>query len=183
MTLERVVIVGGGVAGLTLALALKQAGVDAEVHEKYDHLQGRTTGFTIWSYAIQQLVSIGMEEEALDRIGSEIEVTEVRLQDGTLIGEMPVGEASRDLGAPSYDLGRRDLQEQLIAAIGADSVHMGSECVGVEQGDGPATILLADGDPPPATSSSPRTGSTPSCATRWRESRGFATPGSEVGAG
>jgi 2-polyprenyl-6-methoxyphenol hydroxylase-like FAD-dependent oxidoreductase len=146
MTLERVVIVGGGVAGLTLALALKQAGVDVEVHEKYDHLQGRTTGFTIWSYAIQQLVSIGMEEEALDRIGSEIEVTEVRLQDGTLIGEMPVGEASRDLGAPSYDIGRRDLQEQLIAAIGADSVHMRSECVGVEQGDGPATILLADGD-------------------------------------
>src|SRR6266545_4607508 len=141
----RVVIVGGGVAGLTLALALQREGVDIAVHEKFDHLQGRTTGFTIWSYAIQTLISIGLDEQALDRVGSAIEVTEIREQDGTLIGTLPVGEASRELGAPSYDINRRDLQETMVAALGSDAVHMGSECVGVEQDENTATALLAAG--------------------------------------
>jgi FAD-dependent urate hydroxylase len=143
--LERVVVVGGGVAGLTLALALRRGGIDVEVHEKFDHLQGRTTGFTIWSYAIQKLVSIGLDERALAEIGSAIEVTEIRKQDGTLVGSMPVGEASRELGAPSYDISRRDLQERLIGALGDSTVHMGSECVGIEQSGSEATALLAGG--------------------------------------
>ena len=141
----KVVVVGGGVAGLTLALALRRAGVDVEVHEKFDHLQGRTTGFTIWSYAIRKLTSFGLDQAKLDRIGSAIEVTEIRNQDGTLLGSMPLGEASRELGAPSYDINRRDLQATIVDELGTDIVHMGSECVGVEPADDGATVLLAGG--------------------------------------
>jgi FAD-dependent urate hydroxylase len=141
----KVVVVGGGVAGLTLALALRRAGVEVEVHEKFDHLQGRTTGFTVWSYAIQKLTGFGLDRTKLDRIGTAIEVTEIRNQDGTLLGSMPVGEASRELGAPSYDINRRDLQETIVDELGPEIVHMGSEVVGVETGDGAATVLLAGG--------------------------------------
>jgi len=144
--LDRVVIVGGGVAGLTLALALRRAGIGVEVHEKFGHLQGRTTGFTIWSYAIQKLTSFGLDRQKLDRIGTAIEVTELRNEDGTLLGSLPVGDASRELGAPSYDINRRDLQETTIDELGADVVHMGSECVGIELGDDSATVLLAGGE-------------------------------------
>jgi FAD-dependent urate hydroxylase len=145
VTVERVVIVGGGVAGLTLALALRRAGVEVEVHEKFDHLQGRTTGFTVWSYAIQKLVSFGLDQEKLDRIGTAIEVTEIRNEDGTLLGSMPVGEASREHGAPSYDINRRDLQETIVDELGPEIVHLGSEATGVEADGDSATVLLADG--------------------------------------
>jgi FAD-dependent urate hydroxylase len=144
VTVQRVVIVGGGVAGLTLALALRRNGIEVEVHEKFDHLQGRTTGFTVWSYAIQKLTGFGLDRAKLDGIGTAIEVTEIRNQDGTLLGEMPVGAASRELGAPSYDINRRDLQQTIVDELGP-VVHMGSECIGVEQDGESATALLADG--------------------------------------
>jgi 2-polyprenyl-6-methoxyphenol hydroxylase-like FAD-dependent oxidoreductase len=141
--LKRVVVVGGGVGGLTSALGLQRAGVEVEVHERYPHVAARASGFTLWSYAMRELLELGLD--APERIGSPIEVTEVRNQHGRLIEEMPVGEVSRLLGAPSCDVRRPDMQTALIDLLGEDAVRMGSEVVGVEQDDASATVLLADG--------------------------------------
>jgi FAD-dependent urate hydroxylase len=141
--LKRVVVVGAGVGGLTSALALARAGVDVEVHEKFAHIQERATGFTLWSYAIKLLLDLGLDDP--ERIGQPIEFTEIHNQDGRLIEEMPVGEVSRQLGAPSCDVRRPDMQRALIELLGEERVKMGSEVVGVEQRDGGAEVLLADG--------------------------------------
>ena len=69
--LNRVVVVGGGVGGLTSALALARAGVDVEVHEKFAHIQERATGFTLWSFAIRELLELGLDDP--ERIGQPIE--------------------------------------------------------------------------------------------------------------
>ena len=141
--LNRVVVVGGGVGGLTSALALTRAGVDVEVHERFAHIQERATGFTLWSFAIKELIELGLDDP--ERIGQPIEFTEIHNQDGKLIEQMPVGDVSRQLGAPSCDVRRADMQRALIELIGAERVKMGSEVVGVEQRDGRAEVLLTDG--------------------------------------
>lgn len=142
---SRVVVAGGGIGGLTVALALKRGGVEVEVHEKYDHLQSRATGFTIWSYAIRHLLDLGVDPETLARLGSAIEFTDIRSRHGRLIERLPVGEASRRLGAPTYDIQRHGLQEALIEALGPEHVKMGSEVVGIEQDADSATAVLKDG--------------------------------------
>jgi FAD-dependent urate hydroxylase len=141
--LDKVVIVGGGVGGLTAALALKRAGIDVEVHEKYPHPAGRATGFTLWSYAVQHLIDLGIEDPT--RIGSPVEFTEIHNQSGKLIEQLPVGEVSRALGAPSCDVNRRELQIVATELLGDGVVHMGSEAVDVEQDGDTATVVLADG--------------------------------------
>jgi FAD-dependent urate hydroxylase len=141
--LNKVVIVGGGVGGLTTALALHGAGVEVEVHEKYAHPAGRATGFTLWSYAIKHLQDLGLDDPT--RIGSPIEFTEIHNQRGDLIEEMPVGEVSRKLGAPSCDVNRRELQVVATELLGDGVVHMGSECVDVEQDGDTAAAVLAGG--------------------------------------
>ena len=45
--MKKVLIVGGGIAGLVLALSLKKLGISVVVHEKYDHYQNQQTGFLI----------------------------------------------------------------------------------------------------------------------------------------
>jgi 2-polyprenyl-6-methoxyphenol hydroxylase-like FAD-dependent oxidoreductase len=143
--LRKVVVVGGGVGGLTCALALKQAGVEVEVHEKYPDLPRRATGFTLWSYAIRYLERLGLEDPG--RFGSPIEVTEIRNQEGDLIESMPVGEVSRKLGSPSCEVNRRAFQQVAIETLGEGVVRMGSECVGVEdKGEAGAAAVLANGD-------------------------------------
>lgn len=141
--LKRVVIVGGGVGGLTSALGLQRAGIEVEVHEKYPHVASRSSGFTLWSYAVRELLELGLDDP--ERIGSPVEVTEVRNQSGRLIEELPVGEVSRELGAPSCEVRRPDMQRALMELLGDGVVHMGSEVVGVKQDDESATVLLADG--------------------------------------
>jgi 2-polyprenyl-6-methoxyphenol hydroxylase-like FAD-dependent oxidoreductase len=142
---KKVVIAGGGIGGLTAALGLQRGGVEVEVHEKYDHLQSRATGFTIWSYAIRHLLDLGVDGDLLARLGSPIEFTDIRSRHGRLIESLPVGEVSRRLGAPTYDIQRHGLQQALIDALGAERVKMGSEVVGIEQDADSATVLLKDG--------------------------------------
>src|SRR5262245_12358943 len=141
--LGRVVVAGGGVGGLTSALALQRAGVEVEVHEKYPRVAGRATGFTLWSYAIKARLDRGLDDA--ERLGSPIEVTEIRNQAGRLIEPMPVGEVSRKLGAPSCDVRRPDMQRALMALLGDGVVRMGSEVVGIEAMNGGAAVVLADG--------------------------------------
>jgi 2-polyprenyl-6-methoxyphenol hydroxylase-like FAD-dependent oxidoreductase len=140
---ERVVIVGGGVGGLAAAVGLRRAGIEVEVHEKYDHLARRASALTLWSYAIKSLRELGISEP--ERFGAPIDVAEIRERDGTRIEEIPVGAVSRELGAPSYEVDRRLFREACLELLGDGVVRMGSECVGIEQHEREAIALLADG--------------------------------------
>lgn len=126
----RVVIVGGGVGGLTLALALHRAGLSVEVHEQHETFQRRATGFTIWSYAVAHLESLGV---AVEQAGQPIEYTEIRNQSGRLISKMPVGEVSRKLGAASYEMRRASMLEAIADELPDDLLHRGSQCSGVRE--------------------------------------------------
>jgi 2-polyprenyl-6-methoxyphenol hydroxylase-like FAD-dependent oxidoreductase len=141
--LGRVVIVGGGVGGLTLALALHRAGFTAEVYEQHDTFQRRATGFTIWSYAVGRLESLGV---SLEHAGLPVEYTEIRNQSGRLISKMPVGEVSRKLGAASYEMRRSGMLEAIAAELPGDTLQMGSACVGLREHAEQVEVLLEGGE-------------------------------------
>ncbi len=139
--MKKVVIIGGGIGGLTLALALKNQGIAVTVHEKHEQCQSQSTGFLIWSYAIRLLQEIGVPVE---QVGTPLEVLEVHGRVGQLVSEMPIGEISRAHGADSYEINRRRLTELMSDMVG-DDLRRGHECVRAEtQGDS-AVAMFADG--------------------------------------
>ena len=75
----KIVIIGGGIGGLTLALALKKRGISVTVHEKSDHQQNKQTGFLIWSYAIELLQKLDVP---VHQVGTPLEVFEIHGRTG-----------------------------------------------------------------------------------------------------
>ncbi len=139
--MKKVVIIGGGIGGLTLALALKQRGIAVTVHEKHAHYQSQRTGFLIWSYAIRLLQEIGVP---VDQVGTPLEVFEVHGRVGQLVSEMPIGEISRSHGADTYEINRRRLSERMSEMVG-DDLRTGHECVRAETEGDLAVATFADG--------------------------------------
>src|SRR3954453_3719775 len=143
--LDNVQIVGGGVAGLTGGVALRQRGIDVEIHEKFGELQGRATGFSIWAYAVKHLIEFGFDQGRLDAIGREIVESHIVDASDRPLMTLPIQKASQEVGAPSMDVDRRRLQEEMIDLLGSDRYHFNSEVVDVEQDSDSATVVLADG--------------------------------------
>lgn len=145
MLVERVQIAGGGIAGLAAGVALRERGVEVEIHEKFDRLQGRATGFSVWAYAIKRLMEWGFDRATLDTLGREIVESHIVDGDDRPLMTLPVREASAEIGVPSMDVDRRRLQEAMIEAIGAERYLFDSEVEGVEQANGGVRLVLADG--------------------------------------
>ncbi|QNI88793.1 NAD(P)/FAD-dependent oxidoreductase [Synechococcus sp. ROS8604] len=121
----KVLIIGGGIAGLTLALALKKHGIPVTVHERYNHFPNQKTGFLIWSYAIKILQDLGVP---VDGVGTPLEAFRIHGRKGRFVCEMPIGAMSRLQGADSYEINRFRLSELLSRMVGDDLI-LGSECV------------------------------------------------------
>lgn len=138
---QKVAIIGGGVAGLTLALALQRHGIRVSVHEKYDHYQSQSTGFLIWSYAIKILQDLDVP---VQNFGAPLEVFRMHGRKGQPVVDMPIGAVSRRNGAESYEVNRRRLSQTLAAMVGNDLV-LGQECVSVVNHPDHATAHFADG--------------------------------------
>ena len=139
--MKKVLIIGGGVAGLTLALPLKKLGIPVVIHEKYNHNQNQKTGFLIWSYAIKILQDLGVP---VDEVGALLEAFRIHGRKGRFICEMPIGSVSRLHGANSYEINRYRLSELLSKMVG-DDLLLGSECISVSSIEGQAIATFADG--------------------------------------
>ena len=139
--MKKVLIIGGGIAGLTLALSLKKLGIPIVVHEKYNHCQNQKTGFLIWSYAIKILQDLGVP---VDEVGAPLESFQIHGRKGRFVCEMPIGLVSRLHGANSYEINRYRLSELLSRMVGDDLI-LGSECISVSSIEEQAIATFADG--------------------------------------
>ena len=139
--MKKVLIIGGGIAGLTLALSLKKLGIPVVIHEKYNHYQNQKTGFLIWSYAIKILQDLGVP---VDEVGAPLEAFRIHGRKGRFVCEMPIGSVSRLHGANSYEINRYRLSELLSKMVG-DDLLLGSECISVSSIEGQAIATFADG--------------------------------------
>jgi len=64
-----VLIAGGGIAGLSLALTLHQIGVQARVYEAASEIRPLGVGINLQPNAVRELFDLGLGAEVLDRVG------------------------------------------------------------------------------------------------------------------
>jgi 2-polyprenyl-6-methoxyphenol hydroxylase-like FAD-dependent oxidoreductase len=141
-----VVIVGGGIGGLTLALTLHRAGISSRVYESAPQMRAIGVGINILPHAARELIALGLEVE-LARVAVPTQEAVFFNRFGQLIFREPLGRAA-GYDWPQYSIHRVDLMAVLLEAVrkrlGEDRVLAGWKCVGFEQDGDRATARFQD---------------------------------------
>jgi 2-polyprenyl-6-methoxyphenol hydroxylase-like FAD-dependent oxidoreductase len=111
----RVLIAGGGIGGLTAALSLHAAGIEAQVVEAAREIKPLGVGINLLPHAVRELSELGLAD-ALDAIG--IPTAELVYHDrfGNRIWAEPRGVAA-GYRWPQVSIHRGELQNLLLAAV------------------------------------------------------------------
>jgi len=144
-----VAIVGAGIGGLTLALALHRQGIACRVFEAAAELRPLGVGINVLPHATAVLQSLGVLAE-LERVAVVTREAAFFNRFGQLVYQEPLGLRAGH-ATPQLSIHRADLQGVLLAAvrerIGADRVVLGHACVGIETvGDSGVRLRFANAD-------------------------------------
>jgi len=95
----KALIIGGGIGGVSAAIALLRSGIEAVVFEQADALREVGAGLSLWTNAVEALRKLGAEEAVL-ATGSILERFEARTSQGDLLAELPSASWDEDLERP-----------------------------------------------------------------------------------
>jgi salicylate hydroxylase len=143
----RVLIAGGGIGGLTTAIALRHQGIDALVVEQAEVLAEIGAGIQIAANAALVLRELGLEA-SIRAVGVKPQSYDYRdLRTGRMLYQAPLGdEAAGRYGAPMYNVHRADLIRILFDAVPPEAKRLGARCVAVSQDQDGVEIRLQNGE-------------------------------------
>jgi 2-polyprenyl-6-methoxyphenol hydroxylase-like FAD-dependent oxidoreductase len=142
-----VLIIGGGIGGLTLALSLQQAGIACRVFEAAPSIHPLGVGVNLLPHAMRELTELGLQEK-LSAVAVETSELCFYNRFGQFIFKEPRG---RHAGYewPQLSIHRADLHQVLLEAVrerlGYDAVALNMKCASVAQAPGKVAALFENG--------------------------------------
>ncbi|NIZ14592.1 flavin-dependent oxidoreductase [Phaeobacter sp. HF9A] len=146
MTEDKVLIAGGGIGGLTMALTLHQIGVPFVVFESAREMRPLGVGINLQPNAVRELFDLGFTAEMLDEVG-------LPAQEWALVGlngrEVYAEPRGLDAGYnwPQYAVHRGKLHmllyNTLLERAGPDAVQLGAKVTGFSQAEGRVTAQIS----------------------------------------
>jgi salicylate hydroxylase len=144
----RICIIGAGIGGLTLALALQQRGIVADVYEQAAQLTEIGAAIALSANGTRELARL----DCLDALSAvSTEPTELIYRgwvSDQRIAAFPVRENAayrREFGAPYFGIHRADLQKILSSKHGGNRLHLGHRLEKLTEGAGGVTLEFANG--------------------------------------
>jgi 5-methylphenazine-1-carboxylate 1-monooxygenase len=146
-----IAIAGGGIGGLTLALALHQRGIDCTVYEAARDIKPLGVGINLLPHSVKELSELGLRD-AIAATAIETASLTYYNKYGQTIWSEPRGLAA-GYPWPQYSIHRGELHmillEAAIKALGPERVVMGHQLTGFSQESGSRVqasfTRLADG--------------------------------------
>jgi len=143
-----IIIIGGGIAGLTLALAIHDSDAEARVRvfEVAPDIRALGVGINLGPHAIKELAALGLLDE-LVAVSCQPQDYAFFTRHGQLVYREPWGMAAGHQW-PHISILRSELHRVLLDAVqarlGRDSVFLGHRCVGFEQDDNRVDARFVD---------------------------------------
>jgi len=146
VTTPRIAIVGGGIGGLTAAIALGRKGVEVEVLEQAPKLTAVGASLALGPNALRLADALGLLAP-LRELGVLPPAVELRRwDDDRVLLRTELGPAMEDhFGAPQLDFFRPDLHAVLAARIPEGALALGARVARVDQDEAGVEVVLEDG--------------------------------------
>jgi salicylate hydroxylase len=142
----KIAVIGGGLGGLTLAIALLQRGHDVTVYEKSAALGEIGAGISLSPNAVKVMRALDREQRVRRDSFEPEATTQWDWQTGRVLRSTPIRNSYQTrYGAPLYLIHRADLLAALAEAIPERSVALAMDCVAVNQTDESATATFSNG--------------------------------------
>jgi 5-methylphenazine-1-carboxylate 1-monooxygenase len=144
--MDDIIIVGGGICGLGLALSLHQRGIACRVYERAAEITELGVGITLLPHGMREFTALGVGE-ALLRDGIENRVSSFFNRFGQLIYQEPRGKFA-GYSYPEVGIHRGRLQmilyREAVARLGPERIRTNHQCIGVEQDERAAVAQLQE---------------------------------------
>jgi salicylate hydroxylase len=141
----RVAIVGAGIGGLTLAIALREHGIHAEVFEAAPELREVGAAISLAANGSRLLDRLGVIGELGGVSTLPTDLVYRHWRDGRVLAEHPIGSRYvEEFGAGLHMLHRVDFQRAL-ARVWNSEVRLGARLVGLDSGEHDMRLRFADG--------------------------------------
>jgi 2-polyprenyl-6-methoxyphenol hydroxylase-like FAD-dependent oxidoreductase len=140
----KVIIIGGGVAGLTMALACQRAGFTVKIYEKSITLRSIGGGILVWPHGIRYLNWLGLSH-CLDPYWISLKRCNIVDYQGETIFNEDFSNFTELVSGEALPIERHLFQHALLKALPDNCLKMGKECIAVVDGEKSARVIFADG--------------------------------------
>ena len=141
----KIAIVGGGLAGLAAAHALKTCGIAAEVFEAAPALGEIGAAVNVSPQAVKALKAIGVGDK-IAAVGTTSPGIYTRnMQTGEFLELNDRHKAAARYGAPYYTFHRADLLDAIASGLDHGAIHLGHRLTGIEERNDRIVLAFANG--------------------------------------
>jgi 2-polyprenyl-6-methoxyphenol hydroxylase-like FAD-dependent oxidoreductase len=138
-------IVGGGIGGLTLAIALQRKGFDVTVYENAPQLKPLGAGLGLAANAVKAFTDIGLSDEVLKKWKVMRKIS-IKDPAGSILRETDAEKLSSKYGViNNFTIHRADLHEVLLRHLHPGSLQLGKGCVDFIQKRSSVELVFQDG--------------------------------------
>ncbi len=145
MIKERFAVVGGGIGGLTVAIALQQKGFNVVVYEHAREWSPLGAGIILAGNAMKAFREINLDEQILVA-GREMKQFVIRDEVGKVIGRADGQKINQSYGlVNTLTLHRADLHNVLYNALLPHTVQLGKACIDFREDTDGVRLFFTDG--------------------------------------
>ena len=138
----RILVVGAGVGGISIARALLRDGHDVTVFERRPDVEAAGGAVTIWSNGATVLDQLGVNMNGAGQVLSSLRV---RTATGRPVATVDLAAIADGLGAPIRMVPRRVVLERLLEGFPTDRIRCNARAVGAVSTDDGVRLDFEDG--------------------------------------
>ena len=140
----KIIIIGGGIGGLTTAIALQQRGIHAQIYEAAPEIREAGAGLWVAANAINVLERLGIATE-IKAVGNQLLYAGLADHKGNSLSEVDFTKIINNYGNGTVAIHRGKLQSILLKNVASQSIFTGKKVENIAHTEGGIQVQFSDG--------------------------------------